>query len=192
MKFARTSLKHLMLAGLLAGVGATAMAQAPAAAPLAPPPPPPAAGPMGGPGGGHGMERHDPAKMQAWIAQHQTNLKARLKITAAQEAAWSSYTAAMQPPARQPHMTPEQRAEIDKLPTPERIDKLRALRAQRMAEMNAAQDKRDEATKTFYAALSPEQKKTFDAEHPKRGPRQGHPGHPGHADGGMQPMHPRN
>lgn len=185
MKFALKSLNTLVLAGLLSGVGAAALAQAPAVAPL----PPPAAGPMGGPGGGHGMARHDPARMQAWIAQHQADLKAKLKITPAQEAAWSRYTAAMQPPARQPHMTPEQRAEIDKLPTPERIDKMRALRAQRMSEMNAAMDKRDEATKAFYAALSPEQKKTFDAEHPRHrsGSRKGHPEHP---HGGMQPMPP--
>jgi hypothetical protein len=47
-----------------------------------------------------------------------------------------------------------------KLATPERIDRMRAVRAQRNAEM----DKRMDATKTFYAALSAEQKKTFDAE----------------------------
>jgi Spy/CpxP family protein refolding chaperone len=51
------------------------------------------------------------------------------------------------------------RAEIDKLTTPERLDKMRDLRKQRDAEM----DKRDAATRTFYATLTAEQKKTFDA-----------------------------
>lgn len=185
MKFALKSLHSVVLAGLLASVGGVALAQAPAAAPAASSP---GAGPMPGPGGGHRMmDRHDPARMQAWIARHQADLKARLKITPAQEAAWSSYTAAMQPPAHPAQLTPEQRAEIGKLPTPERIDRMRALRNQRMNEMNAAMDKHDEATKAFYAALSPEQKKIFDAEHPKRGAREGHPGHP---DGAMQPMQP--
>jgi Spy/CpxP family protein refolding chaperone len=44
------------------------------------------------------------------------------------------------------------------------------MRTARMAEM----DKRADATKTFYAALSPEQKKVFDAE-TARG-RHGHHG----------------
>ena len=56
------------------------------------------------------------------------------------------------------------KAEFDKLTTPERIDKMRTLRAQRMTEMNAAMDKRGDATKTFYAALNATQKKVFDAE----------------------------
>ena len=124
------------------------------------------------------MGRHDPAKMQAMIAKHQAELKAKLKITPAQEGAWTSYTAAMQPPAHA-RPTPEQRAEFDKLTTPQRIDKMKEMRTQRMAEMNAAMDKRGEATKTFYAVLSPEQQKTFDAEHKKHGPRGGHPEHGG-------------
>jgi hypothetical protein len=49
---------------------------------------------------------------------------------------------------------------MEKLSTPERIDQMQALHAQREAEMK----KRGDATKTFYAGLSAEQKKTFDAE----------------------------
>ena len=49
---------------------------------------------------------------------------------------------------------------MEKLTTPERIDQMQALHAQREAEMK----KRGDATKTFYAGLTPEQKKTFDAE----------------------------
>ena len=61
---------------------------------------------------------------------------------------------------------------------------MRALRNQRMAEMNAAMDKRGEATKAFYAALTPEQQKTFDAEHKKHGP---HGGRGGKRGGQQQP-----
>lgn len=172
MKFALkplASLNGLVLAGLLATASVSAMAQGAPAGPAA-----------AGMPAGH-MGRHDPAKMQAWIAQRQAELKARLKITPAQEGAWTSYTAAMQPPAHSARPTPEQRAEFDKLSTPERIDKMRALRGQRMADMGAAMDKRDAATKTFYAALSPEQQKTFDAEHQKHGLREGRGHHEGAA-----------
>lgn len=180
MKFAfnRTaSLNSLVLAGLLATVGAGAMAQTPPAAPAGSPP---VAGKHVGPHGDR-MARHDPAKMQAWIAKRQAALKAKLKITPAQEGAWTSYTASMQPPARGARPTPEQRAEFDKLTTPQRIDKMKELRTQRMADMSAAMDKRGEATKTFYAALSAEQQKTFDVEHKKHGPRGGHRHHGGPA-----------
>jgi protein CpxP len=178
MKFAfkpSASLNSLMLAGLLATVGAGAMAQTPPAAPAGSPPV------AGKPAGPHGdrMARHDPAKMQAMMAKHQADLKAKLKITPAQEGAWTSYTASMQPPAHGARPTPEQRAEFDKLTTPQRIDKMREVRTQRMAAMSAAMDKRGEATKTFYAVLSPEQQKTFDTEHKKHGPRDGHRHHGG-------------
>lgn len=46
-----------------------------------------------------------------------------------------------------------------KLPTPERIDKMKALRSQHMSDMTTAMDKRGEATKALYAALTPEQQK---------------------------------
>ena len=189
MKFALTSLNRLVLAGFLATAGASVMAQdAPAA-------PPASAGKMAAMhGSDHAMmARHDPAKMQAWMAKRQAELKAKLKITASQEAAWTAWTTAMQPPA---HMgqrpMPGQRAEMDKLTTPERIDKMHALRTERMAEMTAAMDKRGEATKTLYAALNAEQKKTFDAEfakfahHKGWGHREGRGGPDGH-EGGMRP-----
>jgi hypothetical protein len=103
-------------------------------------------------------------------AKHLADLKAKLKITASQEAAWTTFTEAMKPPAGMMGKHPD-RAEMDKLTTPERIDKMRAMHKEHMAEMEAAMDKRADATKTFYAALSTEQKKTFDAEHAKMGMR---------------------
>ena len=128
------------------------------------------------------MGRHDPAKM----ASRQAAMKAKLNITPAQEGAWTSFTAAMQPPAgMRARPTPEQRAEFDKLGIPERIDKMRAMRAQRTAAMSAQMDKRGEATKTFYAALSLEHQKVFDTEHQKQGQHGGHWGHDGRSHPGM-------
>ena len=183
MTFARKSrftVKGLLLAGLLATAGAGAIAQTPAApqgdagATAASPPASMHGGQMG---------RHDPAKVEAYLAKRQADMKAKLKITPAQEGAWTAFTAAMQPPAglgARPGT--EQRAELDKLTTPQRIDKMRELRAQRTAAMTAMMDKRGDAAKAFYAALSPEQQKVFDAEHSMR---TGHHGGGG-GHGGME------
>ena len=181
--FAR--LHSLVLAGLLATAGASALAQT---APVATPATPSAGAPAGH--FGERMGRHDPVKMQAMVAKRQADMKAKLKITPAQEGAWASFTAAMQAPATTGgRPTPEQRAEFDKLTTPERIDKMRVMRTQRMADMSAAMDKRGEANKTFYAALTPEQQKVFDIEHKKHGRHMGEGGRggPGH-HGAAGPM----
>jgi len=114
------------------------------------------------------MHKMDPAKMDALVAKHHAELKAKLKITPAQEAAWASFTEAMKPSTKMQETRPD-RAELEKLTTPERIDKMKMLRTKHMNDMNAAMDKRDEATKTFYTTLSAEQKKTFDAEHARMG-----------------------
>jgi periplasmic protein CpxP/Spy len=182
MTFARKSfftVNSLVLAGLLATAGVGAIAQSPtnpqgdagttATSPQANP-------------RGERMGRHDPAKMQAYMAKRQAEMKAKLKITPAQEGAWTAFTAAMQPPASMMggRPGPEQHLEMDKLTTPQRIDKMRDMRTQRMAAM----DKRMDATKTFYAALSPEQQKVFDAEHKMRGGRHGGGHHGGM--GGME------
>lgn len=146
--------KHLLVAGLLAALGLSAVAQT---SPTAP-----AAGPgstMSREGPGHG----DPAKaqeraahMQERIATRLAALKEKLKLSPAQELAWTTYTAALKPI----RFERPDRAEFAKLTTPERIDRMRARRAERISEM----DKRGEATKAFYATLSPEQKKVFDTE----------------------------
>ena len=57
----------------------------------------PAGAPHGTPMGQH--QRMDPAKMQEMMAKRQAELKAQLKITAAQEPAWNTFIASMQPPA---------------------------------------------------------------------------------------------
>jgi periplasmic protein CpxP/Spy len=176
------SVNTLVLAGIMAAASLAAVAQtatpaAPATA-TAPAKPGPHAG-------HHGKHRHDPARMQARIAKHQAELKAKLAITPAQEGAWSAYTTALQPQARNAAQRPDRaamRAEFEKLTTPQRIDKMNALRAQRMTEMNAAMTKRGDATKTFYAALNADQQKVFDSQRMNRGGK-GHGGRHGHHKG---------
>jgi hypothetical protein len=146
-------IQSLAMAGLLAAAGGAAFAQ------------------MGDRMMEHdGMHHIDPAKMAQMHAKHMTDLKAKLKITASQETAWTAFAEGMKPPADMMGKRPD-RAEMDKLTTPERIDKMRALHKEHMAAMEAVMDKRAEATKALYAALSTEQKKTFDAEHAKMGMR---------------------
>jgi protein CpxP len=141
--------RQLFIAGLLAAAGLAATAQT---APVAP-----AQGPQTMPAH-EGRGRMDPAKMQERMqermAKRMAMLKQKLNITLAQEGAWNTFTAALKPTL----MQRPSRAEFDKLSTPERIDRMRAMRTARTAEA----DKRGEATKTFYTALSAEQKKAFD------------------------------
>lgn len=125
----------------------------------------------------------DPAAMQARQAERQAQLKNKLRLTPEQEPAWSSFTVAMQPPARALRDAKGMRAELEKLPTPERVDRMRAERTQRMAEMSKRMDERGEATKRFYSALTAEQKKTFDDETLRMGAGHGQRRGPG---GSMQ------
>ena len=99
-------------------------------------------------------------------AKHLAALKSDLQLTAAQEPAWTTFTTSMQPGERTARLD---RKDMHKLTTPERIDRMRALRAQHAAEA----DRRGEVTKTFYAALTPEQQKTFDAKAHRGGHRMG-------------------
>lgn len=166
----------LILVGIMATMGLAAVAQT-----VAPAGPATSATPAN-PGAKAGERRHDPAEMQAYRAKRHAELKTRLAITATQEGAWTAYTAAMQPTARS-GASPDRaavRAELEKRSTPERIDKMRELRTQRIAEINATMDKRGDATKTFYAALSAEQKKVFDSQSMGHSGK-GHGGHHGHA-----------
>jgi periplasmic protein CpxP/Spy len=144
----KKSLNRLLITGLLASAGLSAMAQ-------------------GMPHDEHDMDHHgrmDPAHMEQMVNKHLAELKAKLKLNANQESAWSAFANAMKPADKQMAKMPD-RAELDKLHTPERIDKMRALHKQHMAEMEASMDKRDAAIKTFYAVLTSDQKAIFDAEH---------------------------
>lgn len=159
--------KHL-IATLLASAALGAVAQVPAAAPAAAQPGVSAAGPQEH-GGRHGRAGRDGSRMREHMAKRQAALKQKLQITAAQEAAWTRWTESMQPTAKR--QRPD-REEFARLSTPERIDRMRALRTQRAAEM----DRRGEATKVFYASLGAEQKKVFDEETARFGRKAGRHG----------------
>jgi periplasmic protein CpxP/Spy len=158
--------KPLLIGALLASAGFNVLAQGAGPGPMMP----------GGPMGHHGPR--DPARMHQAMAQRQAELKTSLKLSAEQEAAWATYVAAMQPPSDMPGMNPEYRQkmheEMQKLTTPERIDQMIAMKARRDAEMA----KRADATKAFYATLSPEQQKVFDAGTMRHGPRHARAGRP--------------
>lgn len=162
--------KSLLLAATLAAIGPSVLAQGMA----------PADGMrhegMMGPGGARQDGAMDPAKMQAMVERRHAALKAKLKITPDQEAAWTTFSNVMKPAPEAMKRHLQARAELDKLTTPERIDKMRALRAERNAEM----DKRADAAKAFYAVLTPYQKGVFDAHTAKAyqgGRRHGRPQH---------------
>jgi hypothetical protein len=131
--------------------------------------------PMGGHDGMMGQQgRHgkmDSTKMEAMAAKRADALKAQLKLTAEQQPAWNAFLAAMKPDTTAKPQHPS-REELDKLTTPERIDKMRALHDQQHKDMQAAMDKRDQATKTFYNSLNAEQKKVFDSQHMRMGEHQ--------------------
>ncbi len=136
--------KDLLVAACLAVLALTAGAQTP-------PPAVPGSGAMMTPGN-PGML---PQYRQQRRAQREAALKQILQLTPAQEGAWAAWIASRQP-LSQPRTNP---ADLAQLSTPERIDRMRALRTSRITEM----DRRGDATKTFYAALTPPQQKAFDA-----------------------------
>lgn len=159
-------LANFVATGLLASVAFAVTAQTPPA----PTSPVTAAAPAARSDTGWG--HRDPAKMQERIAKRQAELKQKLRLTSAQESAWASFTNALKPSGAR---AKRDREALARMNTPDRIDHLRALRDARIAEM----DRRAEATKAFYATLSPEQQKTFDAETVRFAHRGGH----GHGHG---------
>ena len=159
--------KHLLVAACLAVLGLSAGAQTPA-----PQGPGAAPGPMMTMPAQPGMHEQHRAHMQQRMAQREAALKQILQITPAQENAWNAWTAARRPAG---NIQRPDRSALAQLPTPERIDRLRALRTARNAEM----DRRGESTKTFYAALTASQQKAFDAltaHRIERGMGRGHGG----------------
>ena len=154
----KTALKPLLIASLLAVAGLASHAQTT----------PPASMEHGMHGSMHGRMKGpmDPAQREGRMAKHLAELKTQLKLTPAQEGTWTTFTTAMKPVAGMDHKRPAP-ADVDKLTTPERIDKMHALHSERMAQMTAMMERHGAATKTFYAELNADQKKVFDAAHGK-------------------------
>ena len=132
----------ILAAGFGLGLGFAAMAQD-APRPM----------PHGGPGHPHMQAQH--AKEHGLRLQ---DLKTKLKLTPAQEGAWTAFEASMKP--------------ISSSAEPPKMEALAKMNAiQRMEErqkMHAAHDKQHaqqlEATKTLYGKLSAEQQAIFDKE----------------------------
>ena len=143
----QTTLRSLLVTSFIAVHGATATAQTqpPDVSNISP-------------------SRTDSTRLEQVMARRSAQIKARLQLTPAQEPAWNALMATFKPAPVTAESRPDP-AELANLSTPERIDRLRALRIQRMNDAAAAIDKRDEATKAFYATLNAEQKKVFDEAH---------------------------
>ena len=164
----KSAMKPMLIAGLLAVASLASHAQAT--------PTPMMDHGMHGPMHGRMHGAMNPAQGEARMAKHLAALKTLLKLSPAQEGAWTTFTTAMKPPAGMAHKRPDP-AEMDKLTTPERIDKMHALRAEHMAQMTATMERHGAAIKAMYAELNADQKKVFDTEHGKmmhgRGPMKG-------------------
>ena len=152
MKSIRTAFtKRALMVGLLAGSGILAASSF--------------AMPAGDTAGKPGCEaRHgqkDPAKREARRAEHLSALKAKLNLAPEQEAAWNTFASAGQPGMhRMGGDRKAMRDEFAKLSTPERMDRMQAVSEIRRVKMA----ERAEAIKAFYAQLTPEQQRVFDAE----------------------------
>jgi hypothetical protein len=114
--------------------------------------------------------RGDPAQRIERMAGH---LRDVLQLTPAQEPALQAFIAAMKPPEGAMEKFRDEREKMAGLTTPQRLDAMQAHRAER----EAAMDRRIQAIRTFYAQLTPAQKKAFDALPP--------PGMRGHHGLGM-------
>ncbi len=119
-----------------------------------------------GPGYGRGrgmgmMDGQDGTKlterMQQRMNQRQAVLHDKLKLSAEQEVAWKAFVAGASPRATEMW---KNRAEMAKLSTPERMEKMLGFMKEREANMTV----RLVELKKFYAVLTPEQQKIFDAE----------------------------
>jgi hypothetical protein len=179
----KRALMAAALAAAFAGLSATAIAQNTTAAPAAPATTQQAQeGAQEGQRDAKRAERM--ARMQQRMAERQAALKTELKITAQQEPAWNAFVARTAPEARPARQGP--REDWSKLTTPQRLDKMAAMKAERDARMA----QRHDAIKSFYAALNAEQQKVFDSKQMQGFQRAGMKGHGRHHHhgGGHQRM----
>ncbi|MEY5028521.1 MAG: hypothetical protein RLZ63_836 [Pseudomonadota bacterium] len=121
---------------------------------------------MGSPKSGEGHATHmqghthghksDGDRMHKRGLHRMDKLKQSLKLSTDQNQAWAAFEASLKSPGMQ---RPDPQT-IAKMTTPERLDFMSKMKAQRDEQMQKLQD----ATLALYASLSPEQKKTFDQE----------------------------
>ena len=95
------------------------------------------------------------AHMRELLDRELAELKPKLTLSAAQEAAWTIWVTALRASLPVP-VTVDWAA----LTVPQRVERMRTLRAERVGAM----DKRADATLIFYNTLNARQKQVFDAE----------------------------
>jgi periplasmic protein CpxP/Spy len=120
--------------------------------------------------GRHGYQANSEqrqARMADMFAKHQAKLHDLLKLTAAQEPAWTAYQAAIKPAMPANHI---ERAAMTRLPAPDRLAKMIDMSKQRTLTMEAHLG----ALNTFYGQLTAEQKAVFD-DHVMGGAHGPHP-----------------
>ncbi len=126
--------------------------------------------------------RHGQDMKAKWEARHDARmaeLKDKLKLAPAQEAAWQVFTQSAGPGSmRQGADRQAMRASFASMSAPERMDAMLQKADARRAHLAARAD----AVKAFYAQLTPEQQAVFDAESMPK---------PGHGHGRHGPMHQR-
>lgn len=111
------------------------------------------------------------AKWGERAAAHQKQLHDLLKLTPSQESAWGTFVAATKPAMHERGERGEH-GDWKAMPAPERMQKRIDMAKQHVAMMETHLA----ALNTFYAVLTPEQKKVFDANSM----------HGGHGDHGMK------
>lgn len=116
------------------------------------------------------------ARHEAMRRQHAEDLKTVLRLRPDQEAALAAFTAAHEPRRFERRLPTAPGA----MTTPQRLEKMARVEA----EMDAHHKARRDALAKFYAALSPDQQKAFDALHRLKG-------HGGHGGGTRVMMHGR-
>ncbi|MEW7850368.1 Spy/CpxP family protein refolding chaperone [Massilia aurea] len=118
-------------------------------------------------------ERH--AKMAQKRAEHQARLQTALNLNAQQKPAWDAFVASQAPAKKGDRAGRPDRAAWASLSAPQRMEKQIAMQKARTAHMES----RLTALNSFYAVLTPEQRKTFDAQakHRKGGRHHQHRAH---------------
>ena len=121
--------------------------------------------PFEGEGGAWAGERmdHHRAQMAKFHEKRLAALKTKLKLNANQETAWAAFAQAHQPPAEglNHHLN---REALAKMRTPERLDDMQKQVDTHRQAMEGHMKQMMDATRQFYAQLSPDQQKVFDAE----------------------------
>lgn len=146
-RFQRTCTALIAAAGLLGAATFSAQAQTPA--PQTTHSAPAAAAKASGAQKVNFAQRH---------AERMEHLKTVLQIQPNQQADWEKYVQAITPEKRT-KPAGQQRPDLRKLTTPERLDLAQKLRQERSAKA----EQREQATRSFYASLNPSQQKAFDA-----------------------------